>query len=765
MALRGPLRRGHTHTHTHTHVHTNSGGTGNCKASIKVGFYQANAAFTRSQCKGAPSNARSVGLGVATDAEGNDLFVEVPKAPTLAQAVEALTVLRTAGVNVITACTYSSTASKMIEALQTMDWAPFSASVSATVDTQSYADVTASAENGYANEFVLGYSIWHKSNKQVGEWTGIDSAAFVQRYADRYQGAKPSYHGAAQFGVGAALMRAIELANSTDTAKVTAQLRGLQLNELYADIHFDQNGQIAAPMLVLQFQGNASKVRSPEASIVYPAEKATVPEIQFPMPSWDTRKCWATCSATVGHCTTDGTCVCGDGWQGPNCEQQVVTKIDHTATQVLGGVLGPICGILILIGLYQISKFVRQAMLLKREEAERRKTRCVKAIESQRTLLSPAYLFTLRDFTDMGRIASHEEFRDAGKLVVIDNYEELREFARLNRVIFVSHQWISWAEPDPENLQYQHMLAACLAVAKKEGVEPANLYIFVDYTSIPQKNMRQKVNAISTLGVYAALFHYFIVVAPPTTHKDTKKVIDMVSYQKRGWCRMEQWGHLCSHGMKDMYGYDAGGLCDLVEQDQKDRGDALGEQTRAEARLARRTSEQFAVDGWFRDSIMVLDGDYTNQTDADRELMVDIILGLYAMVLTANERGCSSFLGVQESGGGVNQLYKLILSNFDRVFPPLYFKDYPKILEQLVHEQPRSRAKGKKGMRKKGWATAQRDDARAAAEEKYGHSASSPSSISMASVSEGGGIDACDASEGATDVVVMTTTLEMEIKV
>ena len=50
---------------------------------------------------------------------------------------------------------------------------------------------------------------------------GLTSAEFVARYSDKYAGAKPSYHGAAQWGAGSALVKSIELAGTLQTSKVS----------------------------------------------------------------------------------------------------------------------------------------------------------------------------------------------------------------------------------------------------------------------------------------------------------------------------------------------------------------------------------------------------------------------------------------------------------------------------------------------------------------------------------------------------------------
>ena len=186
---------------------------------------------------------------------------------------------------------------------------------------------------GFVSEFVLGYSIWHGSQPRRGSFSGLTSAEFVERLwprrartagmlpfccpaaaaaaaaaaahcrlferligsATRYDGRKPSYHGAAQFGLGAALVKAIELAGSLDRDAVAAQLRNLSLPEFYSDISFDANGQLAATMLVLQFQANASKGLAPEATITAPPA-SSMGELQFPMPDWPIRVCWSRCN-------------------------------------------------------------------------------------------------------------------------------------------------------------------------------------------------------------------------------------------------------------------------------------------------------------------------------------------------------------------------------------------------------------------------------------------------------------------------------------
>ena len=58
--------------------------------------------------------------------------------------------------------------------------------------------------------------------------------------------------------------------------------------------------------------------------------------------------------------------------------------------------------------------------------------------------------------------------------------------------VFFSHQWLAWAEPDPDGTQYNEMVAACLALCEKNGYDPTNVYIFLDILSIPQVHTSSK---------------------------------------------------------------------------------------------------------------------------------------------------------------------------------------------------------------------------------------------------------------------------------
>jgi len=72
---------------------------------------------------------------------------------------------------------------------------------------------------------------------------------------------------------------------------------------------------------------------------------------------------------------------------------------------------------------------------------------------------------------------------------------------------------------------------------------------------------------------------------------------------------------------------------------------------------------------WMKDSICVFAGEYTNPEN--RPEMVDVVLGMYGMVIQKKESSTAT-------------LYQLIEESFNTVFPSEYFGDLPKLLEEMI---------------------------------------------------------------------------------
>merc|ERR1712087_72524 len=125
-------------------------------------------------------------------------------------------------------------------------------------------------------------------------------------------------------------------------------------------------------------------------------------------------------------------------------------------------------------------------------------------------------------------------------------------FVANNPTVFVSHQWLGFREPDPDNIHFPAIVAACRALCEKLGISPNQLYLWVDYLSIPQTNNHLKQLAIESLAQYASNCRYFLVVCPNATHANTRKQCGPTSYARRGWCRLEQWARVNGGGLEGM---------------------------------------------------------------------------------------------------------------------------------------------------------------------------------------------------------------------
>lgn len=237
-----------------TSVDQNRCAPGSCKSSIRVGFIQANALYTKTNCLAAPGWADTYHLTTARDADGNPLTVTVPKAPSIDETILALKELQDSGVNVVVGCTYSSTGFKIIEALEQMDYSPLSLVITATVDGSTY---SGKIENDWwQGEYVLGPAPWTRNAPLVGEFSGLDSPQFAEKYKDRF-GDYPVYQSASSYAAISTLCAAIEAAETLDTEQVAATMRGMQddnsMTEFYTEVNFNDDGQVEPNMFVTQF--------------------------------------------------------------------------------------------------------------------------------------------------------------------------------------------------------------------------------------------------------------------------------------------------------------------------------------------------------------------------------------------------------------------------------------------------------------------------------------------------------------------------------
>ena len=133
--------------------------------------------------------------------------------------------------------------------------------------------------------------------------------------------------------------------------------------------------------------------------------------------------------------------------------------------------------------------------------------------------------------------------------------------ARQRKIIFVSHQWLAWTEPDPDLVHYNAMIKATEAVVVQTGWPLQTCYLWVDYHSVPQMSKQLQALATSTLPLFGSQSSIFVVIAPQAVHADTRALCDFETYQRRMWCRAEVFSFYCRRAVRDMYkAVEASGL-------------------------------------------------------------------------------------------------------------------------------------------------------------------------------------------------------------
>jgi len=198
----------------------------------------------------------------------------------------------------------------------------------------------------------------------------------------------------------------------------------------------------------------------------------------------------------------------------------------------------------------------RAGRLYQAERAQQKaaEKRVVKAAGAAITCRFSMVLVNLRDFRKHGRLLSHEIVSERGELLWLHDYETAKRFLSGYVSIFFSHQWLGWGDPDEHVEQYPLMVEAAEQFAKANGRPFDEVWVWVDYVSIPQVNDYMKLLAVETLHVYVTLCEVFIIVAPPCVHKGTQDRCDAESYFTRGWCRLEQYTRITAfNGIENMY--------------------------------------------------------------------------------------------------------------------------------------------------------------------------------------------------------------------
>ena len=269
------------------------------------------------------------------------------------------------------------------------------------------------------------------------------------------------------------------------------------------------------------------------------------------------------CYCTPGTYGSSGDCSSCPALQTSPPNAQSESECQLTDAALLMAIVIP-TGIVVfgvLLGLINL-RFRKKIEKLEAEKRRQMQEKVNEATETVNHLAHPMVFVSAEWFLKAGRMVKHEDARTQHCLFTVDTMEELKGFKKGNVLIFFSHQWLAWSEPDPEDLQYNAMVSALHELSEAKNLTLSNTYIWLDYTSIPQTHRGLQRLSINSLTNYAGACDYFVIVAPgKTNHKDTGILCDKISYQERAWCRAEQLAHGCRRGVENMnLTADGGGL-------------------------------------------------------------------------------------------------------------------------------------------------------------------------------------------------------------
>jgi len=262
-------------------------------------------------------------------------------------------------------------------------------------------------------------------------------------------------------------------------------------------------------------------------------------------------------------------------------------------------------GTLLLVGLLVVIWHMYRRRKRQLDQIDR--TKVNQAINLSTTLRHTAALVPAVEFRKLGRLCSFEELRDRQLLRYCDSLEAIVDLVSEGyAILFISHQWTSFTAPDPSNEQFRAMVKGLELVAQARGWVLERVYVWVDYSSVPQVNKAEQMEAINSIGAYASCAHAFLIVAPEVAHANTGALCDINTYRGRMWCRAEQLSFSLINGTSSMF---------LVTGEEPDAFEPLGSRPSA----------------WLEENLRVFEGTATD--DRDKMSLVAPMLGLYAQLV------------------------------------------------------------------------------------------------------------------------------------
>ena len=314
-------------------------------------------------------------------------------------------------------------------------------------------------------------------------------------------------------------------------------------------------------------------------------------------------------------------------------------------------VLSVIAGVGVVVIFFRLFKFCRRVLQLKAKHEAMVKERCFRAAAAAVTLQSACCLVSLKSLKAMGRLKPHEIARE--EELLLGHTRSCRLRAREPDHIFQpSVALVGGARPDRHPTPRD---GRSRRDAGPEGGGGGRRH--VDFPRLPfdpsgSAHMRVRHQHARRLRVDHALFRRRHAARRAWTRGScatsrTRGVAGAV------WSS----GGTCAMGMNNMFFWNDGELHDLA--DRPDGWAGGGNSS---------TDEGFSKADWYKDSVMVFSGEYTNE--GNKAEMVDVVLGLYAMVI--------------RDQATTKRLFELTQAHLAEVFPREDFEDLPQRLKQLM---------------------------------------------------------------------------------
>ena len=157
------------------------------------------------------------------------------------------------------------------------------------------------------------------------------------------------------------------------------------------------------------------------------------------------------------------------------------------AVHAVVGMLGGWLCLALTVSVCWLTSTLRQRQRLLAKQQEARKETVEAAASYSSSLGCPFVLVRATDFIDFGRLVKYEHLREEGKLRVLDTVEKLKKFRQKFLILFLSHQSFAWGVPDPSGMHHKTMCAAARTIAKVANVGLDSVFLWVDFSSVPQE--------------------------------------------------------------------------------------------------------------------------------------------------------------------------------------------------------------------------------------------------------------------------------------